>query len=432
MKRSPLLIRQLTTKLSNGFTVVSEPRKDTLTATVGVWIDAGSRADLTKSSGTAHFLEHLSFKGTPTRNQTQLELEVEQIGAHLNAYTSRENTVFYARSLATKVPQVVSILSDILQKSKLEKKAIENERSVIIRESEEVDKINEEVVFDLLHSCAFSNQSLGRTILGPIANINKISQQDLKEYIKKNYRADRMVLVGAGAIDHEELVKLATKHFGNLPTSTPQTELGDLRDEVNHFTPNFIKQEQDLPSTYLALAVEGVSWKSPQYFTALVAQALVGSWDRASSAANASCSKLAQQVAQNGLASAFMSFSTSYNETGLWGVYLVSDDEYKMMQLIESTKRQLQSLGDVTEAEVESAKAQLKASLVLALDDTTATAEDIGRQMVTTGTRLSPEEIEREINTVSLENIQQFARKHLNGNYAIAAYGKVKNLEINK
>ena len=141
--------------LPNGLTVATESHPHAQTATVGVWIDAGSRAETDATNGTAHFLEHMAFKGTNRRSQRDLELEVENMGAHLNAYTSREQTVYYAKSFRQDVDKSVDIISDILQNSKLETHAIERERDVILREQQEVDKQMEEVVFDHLHAVAF-------------------------------------------------------------------------------------------------------------------------------------------------------------------------------------------------------------------------------------------------------------------------------------
>lgn len=141
--------------LPNGLTVATESSPSATTATVGVWIDAGSRAETAKTNGTAHFLEHMAFKGTQKRSQHALEIEVENLGAHLNAYTSREQTVYYAKSFKSDVPKATEIVADILKNSKLEEQAIERERDVILREQEEVDKVMEEVVFDHLHAVAF-------------------------------------------------------------------------------------------------------------------------------------------------------------------------------------------------------------------------------------------------------------------------------------
>jgi len=156
---NPGSLTQVST-LPNGLTVATESHPHAQTATVGVWIDAGSRAETDKSNGTAHFLEHMAFKGTSRRSQHALELEVENLGAHLNAYTSREQTVYYAKSFRKDVGAAVDIISDILQSSKLEAKAIERERDVILREQQEVDKQHEEVVFDHLHAVAFQGTPL--------------------------------------------------------------------------------------------------------------------------------------------------------------------------------------------------------------------------------------------------------------------------------
>lgn len=423
-----------TTTLPNGLTVASEAQPIAQSATVGVWIDAGSRAENEYNNGTAHFLEHLSFKGTKGRTQHQLELEVENMGGHLNAYTSRENTVFYAKSLKDDVPKAVDILSDILQNSKLEASAVERERDVILREAEEVEKQYEEVLFDHLHSVAFQGQPLGRTILGSKENILALTRDDLKAYITKNYKADRMVLVGTGAIEHEELVKLAEKHFGNLPSSETAVTVGAgsiAPGEKSQFIGSEVRiQDDTLPAAHIAVAVEGVSWNSPEYYPALVAQAVIGSWDRVSGTANRQGSKLADFVSRNHLANSFMSFSTSYHDTGLWGIYLISENLEQLDDLLHFTFKQWNRLSvSVTDAEVERAKAQLKASLLLSLDGTTATAEDIGRQIVTTGRRQAPEEVEAAVNAVTTKDVKKFADKYLwDRDIAVAAMGPIGKL----
>lgn len=423
-----------TTTLGNGLTVATESSPLAQTATVGVWIDAGSRAENEYNNGTAHFLEHLSFKGTNKRSQQQLELEIENMGGHLNAYTSRENTVFYAKSLKSDVPKTVDILSDILTNSKLDEQAIDRERDVILREEEEVAKQYEEVVFDHLHSVAFQGQPLGRTILGPRENILEITKAELTNYIKYNYKADRMVLVGAGAVEHEELVQLAEKYFAGLPTSKKPVAPG-TGSRSAHDVPAFVGSEvriRDdlLPAAHIALAVEGVSWSSPDYYTALVAQAIIGNWDRATGTAPNQGSRLSSIVSQNQLANSFMSFSTSYSDTGLWGIYLVSENKTNLDDLIHFTLKEWNRLSvSVSPTEVERAKAQLKASLLLSLDGTTAVAEDIGRQLVTTGRRQSPQEVEREVNAVTVESVKAWAQKYVyDKDLAIAALGPIEGL----
>lgn len=161
------------------------------TATVGVWIDAGSRYETAANSGVAHFLEHISFKGTQKRTQQKLEEEIENMGGHLNAYTSREQTVYYARVFKNDVPQAMEILSDILTNSLMDKEAIERERDVILREMVEVNKVYEEQILDHLHETAFMGNGLGRTILGPEENIKKLTRDDLVNYVQTHYTANR-------------------------------------------------------------------------------------------------------------------------------------------------------------------------------------------------------------------------------------------------
>merc|ERR1712014_359606 len=212
--------------------------------------------------------------------------------------------------------------------SKLEPSAIERERDVILREQEEVDKQMEEVVFDHLHATAFQNQPLGRTILGPKENIQSIQRNDLENYIKTNYTADRMVLVGAGGVPHEQLVELAEKHFSKMPQQNPNSQPSAAVRGLEA-KPDFVGSEvrirdDTMPTANIAIAVEGVSWKDDDYFTALVTQAIVGNWDRAMGNSPYLGSKL----------------STLYSDTGLWGIYLVTDNFTRIDDLVHFTLRE--------------------------------------------------------------------------------------------
>ncbi len=339
-------------------------------------------------------------------------------------------------------------MSDILQNSKLDPAAIERERDVILRESEEVDKQLEEVVFDHLHATAFQGQPLGRTILGPAENIQSIQRDDLVNYIKTNYTADRMVLVGAGGVPHQKLVELAEKHFSGLPTA-PYNQAASASAAAQKQKPEFVGSEvrirdDTIPTANIAIAVEGVSWKDDDYFTALVTQAIVGNWDKAMGNAPHMGSKLSGFVHKNDLANSFMSFSTSYSDTGyapshpvlrplankysLWGIYLVTDKLMQIDDLVHFTLREWSRLSyNVTEAEVERAKAQLKASILLSLDGTTAVAEDIGRQIITTGRRMGPEEIERVVGQITEKDVMSFAQRKLwDQDVAVSAVGSIE------
>ncbi|KAI8816059.1 Metalloenzyme, LuxS/M16 peptidase-like protein [Fimicolochytrium jonesii] len=415
------------TTLANGFTIATEANPNNQTATVGVWIDAGSRFETEKTNGTAHFLEHMAFKGTKSRTQVQLETQIENIGGHLNAYTSREQTVYYAKSLSSDVGTSVEILSDILQGSTLSNDAIERERDVILREAEEVDKQKEEVVFDHLHASAFQRSALGRTILGPSKNIKSITREDLVAYISSNYTPERMVLAAAGGVDHDALVKLAEQHFGKMARGAAVK----ARQSKAKFVGSDVRARFDEhPTAHVALAVEGVSWTSPDYWALLVAQSIIGSWDRSLGAAPHVSSKLAQALHKYGLANSFMSFNTSYSDTGLFGVYAVTENHMHLDDLVHHIQQEWHRLAmSISEAEVFRAKNQLKTSLLLALDGTTPIAEDIGRQMLVYGKRLTPWEIDGLIEKVTAADVMKVAKQYIyDQEVCMVGYGPIEAL----
>ena len=241
-----------------------------------------------------------------------------------------------------------------------------------------------------------------------------------------------MVLAGAGGVAHNDLVSLAKEHFGKLPSSPNPLPLGTRSSsERNQFTGSEVRIRDDTsPTCNIAIAVEGVSWSSPDYFPMLVMQSIFGNWDRSLGASPLLSSKLSHIIEKNNLANSYMSFSTSYSDTGLWGIYLVSENLMNLDDLIHFTLKEWQRMSIApTENEVERAKSQLKASLLLGLDGSTNVAEDIGRQLVTTGKRLSPSEIENAIAAVTPEEIQRVAHKYLwDKDFALAAHGRVEGI----
>lgn len=238
-----------------------------------------------------------------------------------------------------------------------------------------------------------------------------------------------MVLVGAGGVEHEALVKLAEQHFGKLPGSS--TPLRMAQDKKTDFVGSDVRVRDDTsPTANIAIAVEGVGWNSPDYYPMLVMQSIFGNWDRSLGSSPLLSSRLSHIIQSNNLANSFMSFSTSYSDTGLWGIYFVSENFMNLDDLTHFTLKEWQRMTIApTEAETERAKAQLKASLLLGLDGTTAIAEDIGRQLVTSGKRLSPKEIEAAVDAVTTADIQRVAKNYVwDRDIAIAAVGKIEGL----
>lgn len=411
--------------LPSGLRVTSED-SGIETCTVGVWIDAGSRFENEKNNGVAHFLEHMAFKGTKHRTQQQLELEVENMGAHLNAYTSREQTVYYAKCFKKDLPVAVNIVSDIIQNPLLEKGAIERERGVILREMQEVDTQLDEVVFDHLHAVAFKGTPLGMTILGPAQNVRTISRNDIRNYIDTHYSAPRIVLAAAGGVDHDELVQLAAENFRDLKTSVSEEE----KIQPCRYTGCDIRiRNDDMPLAHMAMAVEGVGWTNPDYFALMVANMIFGTWDRSLGGARNLYSRLAADVSEQGLAHNYMAFNTCYTDTGLWGAYMVCD-RAKIGGMVEAVQREwLRFCNSVTDEEVERAKDILKTNILLQFDGSTQICEDIGRQMLTYGRRIPLPELDYRINVIDAKMLREICTKYIyDKKPVIAAIGPVAEL----
>ena len=414
------------TQLDNGLRVASED-SGASTATVGLWIDAGSRSETEQNNGVAHFLEHMAFKGTAKRSQTDLELEVENMGAHLNAYTSREQTVFYAKCLSKDVPKAIEILADIIQNSKLGESEIERERSVILREMQEVESNLQEVVFDHLHATAYQGTPLGQTILGPTKNIKSIGKNDLSDYISTHYKASRIVLAGAGGVNHDELVKLAEQNLGKLENTY------DGKPPVVtacRFTGSEVRVRDDsLPLAHIAIAVEGCGWTDQDNIPLMVANTLIGAWDRSQGGGVNNASNLARASAEDNLCHSFQSFNTCYKDTGLWGIYFVCDPLQCENMLFNVQNEWMRLCTMVTEGEVERAKNLLKTNMLLQLDGTTPICEDIGRQMLCYNRRIPLHELEKRIDAVSVQNVRDVGMKYVYDRCpAVAAVGPVENL----
>lgn len=412
--------------LPSGLRVASENVAGSSTATIGVWIDAGSRYETAKNNGAAHFLEHMAFKGTSKRTQYALEVEIENMGGHLNAYTSREQTVYFAKVFEKDAGRAVEILSDILLKSRLDPAAVERERDVILREMTEVNKQQEELVLDHLHSTAFQGSGLGRTILGPAENIRNLRAEDLRDYIETHYTAPRMVVAGAGAVDHNELCDLAWEHFGDLPV-TP-TEGRQVPSDSCAFTGSDVRIEFESDDVaHFALAYEGASWTSEYAFPLMLVQTMLGSYDRASGVTGKNlASKLCQDVANHELANSISTFNTCYKDTGLFGVYGVAPREKLEDLTWHITNNLVRLVHEVSEEQVERAKVALKATMLMGLDGNTNVCEDIGRQLLTYGRRMTAAETFARIDELTADDVRAaVARTVHDKDHAMAAVGGI-------
>jgi len=321
----------------------------------------------------------------------------------------------------------VEILSDILLNSVYDSSAVEAERSTILREMEEVGKDSSEVLFDHLHACAFQGTALARPILGPEENIKSISRDDLVKYVQTYYAGPRMVLAAAGAVEHEQLMKLAEKHFSALPgtisANSPRPEA--------RFTGSMITERDDtMPLANVAVAVQGVGWSDPDYFVFMLIQTILGNWDRNIGGGKNLSSKLCETIATEGLAHSLTTFNTCYNDIGLFGNYIVAEPGKFLEDAICEVFNEYNRIGKlISEDELERAKLKLKAALLMQLDGTTAVCEDIGRQILTHGRRLTPAEVFLRVNAITVKDVKRVCSKYFDDtDPAVSALGNIGDL----
>ncbi|KAG8007443.1 Cytochrome b-c1 complex subunit 1, partial [Nibea albiflora] len=415
------------TALDNGLRVASEETGHA-TCTVGLWISAGSRYENEKNNGAGFFLEHMAFKGTKNHPQTALEQQVESMGAHLSAYTSREHTAYYMKTLAKDLPKAVELLSEVVQSFSLNEADIEQQRAVVLRELAEVENNLQDVCLDMLHATAFQGTPLGQSVLGPSDNARTLTRQNLVDYINSHYKAPRMVLAAAGGVNHEELVSLARSHFSGMSFEYE----GDAVPLLSpcRFTGSEVRMRDDaLPLAHVAIAVEGANAASPDIVPLMVANSIIGSFDLTYGGGENLSSRLARLAAEHKLCHSFQAFHSSYSDTGLLGIHFVADKHYIEDMMHWSQNAWMNLCTTVTESDVARGKNALKASLVGQLNGTTPICDDIGRHILNYGRRIPLAEWDARIDAVTPKVLRDVCSKYIYDKCpAVAAVGPVEQL----
>jgi mitochondrial-processing peptidase subunit beta len=417
-------LTELTTA-GNGVRVASESAHGE-TATVGVWIDAGSRYETEKNNGVANLLRRTALKGTNKRTQKQLESEIESIGGHFNTYSSREQTVFLAQVFKQDVPKAMEILADIVQHSLLSDAAIASERETIIGEL--LSRSHDQQLFEHLHETAFMGTGLGLATEGTEESLRSLSKADLQSFLSANYTADRVVVAGAGAVEHGELVKLTEQHFGKL-TSAPKGGLASPYDPAIFTGSDKRIRFDSMNEAHIALAFQGASSTSEHAFPLSVMQTILGSWDQSSPSGRNAASKLAQNVSEFELAHSFKTFNISYKDTGLFGIHLVAPDNKLDDAMWYTLDNLVRLCHNVSDEEVVRAKTQLKSNILFQQESSAKVADDIGRQILSFGRRMTLAEVFARIDAITTADVKTAANKYINDeDHALAAVGPIFEL----
>jgi predicted Zn-dependent peptidase len=404
------------TRLPTGLIVVTDAMPHLETASLGVWVGSGSRDERPDEHGISHLLEHMAFKGTSRRTARQIAEEIEAVGGDLNAATSIETTAYYARVLRANVPLALDVLSDILADPSFDSEELRREQNVIVQEIGAAEDAPDDLIWDKLQETAFADQPIGRSILGTPATVRSFDRARLAAYLSRNYRSSDMVVAAAGAIDHQAVVAEVERRFASFagprpPTSDPARFVGGSRIET-----------RDLEQAHIALGMHGLPYRDPNLYSLQVFTNVLG---------GGMSSRLFQEVReQRGLCYAIYAFHAPYSDIGMFGLY-AGTDAADVAELMRVVVGEINAAAEtINEAEVARAKAQMKAGLLMALESSSARAEQLARQLFNWGRPVPLDELVEKIEAVTVESARAAGRALIaRGRPAVAALGPGAGLE---
>lgn len=397
------------TRLPNGLRVVTHRMATVETVSLGAWIDVGTRHERAEANGIAHMVEHMAFKGTGQRSARAIAEEIESVGGHLNAYTSREVTAFHATVLAGDERLALDIVADIVQHATLDSEELERERAVILREIGQSDDTPEDVVFDRFQQTAFPDQPVGRPTLGTPRMVGALGRGALVDYIARHYTADRIVVAAAGKIDHDGFARCVEDAFRSMESASASA----VQPAV--YTGGDSRDVRTLEQLHVVIGLEGIPQDDPDYYALAVFSTALG---------GGLSSRLFQDVREErGLVYSIYSFNSSYADSGLFGVYAGTGAE-SATEVVERVCANLTTMADdVTESELRRAKAQLKAGILMSLESTAARSEQIARHTLIFDRVLPTDEITQAVDAVDRESVVRISRRLRAGRPTISTLG---------
>ena len=402
------------TTLDNGFRIVSEQMSGLKSASVGIWINTGGRNETLKQNGIAHFLEHMAFKGTQSRSALDIAQAIENVGGYINAYTSKEMTAYYARVLENDVPLAIDVFSDILLNPIFDQRELETERGVILQEIGQSLDTPDDVIFDWLQEAAFPDQPLGRTILGPSELVKNFSREDLLEFVSEQYGPEQMVLSAAGSVDHEKIVSQVKLLFDK---KEPISKAAMISSKYNGGEKQV---DKNLEQAHFALAFEAPGYRDETIYTSQIYSIALG---------GGMSSRLFQEIREKrGLCYTIFAQGGAYSDTGLLTIYSgTSADSLKDLSDITISEMKRMAI-DFEQIELDRARVQMKAGLLMGLESASARAERLARMLTIWDRIPTLDEIVKKIDAVDLNDVRHFSDSIIsNKKPTLSTYGPISN-----
>ncbi|MDA0241334.1 MAG: pitrilysin family protein [Proteobacteria bacterium] len=403
------------TTLPNGLRIVTDSMATVETVSVGAWVAVGTRNEKPELNGVSHLLEHMAFKGTKRRSAQAIVEEIENVGGHLNAYTARENTAYFAKVLKDDVELATDIIGDILQHSTMDPEELARERAVVIQEIHQANDTPDDIVFDRFQEAAFPDQPMGRPVLGSAELVDSMPREQIIDYMRTEYSAPAIVIAAAGRIDHERFVDIVTPALDSLPPRN-----GHVIEPLNYVGGDF-RESRTLEQVHVVCGFEGIAFGDPDFYPMGVLSTLLG---------GGMSSRLFQEVREKrGLAYSIYCFTSNYADGGLFGIYAgTGDDEVK--ELFPVICDELLKVCDhIGEDEMARARTQIKSSTLMSLESTSTRVEQAARQLQIFGRTISADEVIEKIDAVDVDAVMGAARRLVKSNPTVAAIGPTQQVE---
>ncbi len=388
------------TVLANGIRVVTERIPYVRSVSLGVWANVGSRDEDEKQNGITHFLEHMVFKGTKNRSVRDIAQSLESLGGYLNAFTTKEQTCFYARVLDMHVEEAIDVLADLVQNALFKKEELEREKLVVIEELKNAEDDPEDIIHDYFEKALFPTHSLGYPIIGTEQNLRRFKRDDLQSHISSYYHPSRIVVAAAGNINHDELVRLVEKYLKNLPLEAYAERRTQSPTNVEHNT--LAEYPRPINQAHICLGTVGYSIKHNDRYPLMVMNALLG---------EGMSSRLYQNIREKyGFAYSVYSYTNLMSDTGVFGAYIATDKKniQNSIELIHKDLSRLKTKA-VSKAELERTKSQIKGVMMLGLENMSGRMMRLGSSELYFESFTSLDTILKKVDAVTPESIQLVA-----------------------
>jgi predicted Zn-dependent peptidase len=402
-------------RLSNGLTVATETLPSIESVALGVWIKSGARNERDDEHGMAHLLEHMAFKGTARRSAFQIASEIENVGGEINAATSVETTSYYARVLTDDVPLAIDILADILTESKFDPDELQREQHVILQEIGAAHDTPDDIVFDKFTETAYRHQTIGRSILGTPETVKSFTSKQIHDYIERQYGAERMVVVAAGDVRHDEFVREVERRFGGF-----RSKAESVVPTYAQYIGGDFRENRDLMDAQIILGFEGRAYHVRDFYASQVLSMILG---------GGMSSRLFQEVREKrGLCYSVYAFHWGFSDTGIFGVHSATGQS-DISKLIPIIVNELQKAGDdISEDELNRARAQYRAGLIMSGESASSRASQIARQLLLFGRPIAKEELMERLSALTIGRLRDLSSRLFSTTPTIAAVGPVGKL----